>query len=110
MTVRVAGSDGQGLPPAVEVAAYRIIAEALTNSARHARAGTAVVGLDRVDERLRIVVEDDGVGLEPEPEAGTGMRSMRERAEELGGTLTHRTGRRGGTRVIVVLPCDGERP
>jgi signal transduction histidine kinase len=110
MAVEVTGSEVRGLPPAVEVAAYRIIAEALTNAARHAQASSARVDLDRVDDRLRIAVDDDGVGLDSLQEAGTGLRSMRERAEELGGTLTHRRGERGGTRVTAVLPCDGDRP
>lgn len=110
MAVEITGSELRGLPPAVEVAAYRIVAEALTNAARHAQASKVRLDLDRVDDRLRIAVSDDGVGLDSIPEVGTGLRSMRERAEELGGTLTHRRGARGGTRVTAVLPCDGERP
>ncbi|MGW4898188.1 sensor histidine kinase, partial [Kitasatospora sp. NPDC004240] len=93
------------LPAAVEVAAYRITAEALNNVLRHARASSATVTV-RVDaERLELVVEDDGRG--PGEVAtghpGVGLRSMSERAAEIGGRCT--VGALGhGTRVHAVLP------
>ncbi|MGW4891880.1 ATP-binding protein [Kitasatospora sp. NPDC004240] len=96
------------LPPAVEVAAYRIAAEALNNVLRHARARHARVSL-RVDgTALTLLVEDDGVGLAPEPSAegtGVGLRSMAERAAEVGGhCAVGAPPRGGGTRVRAVLP------
>ncbi|MFF2494820.1 histidine kinase [Agromyces sp. NPDC058064] len=93
-----------GLPAAVEVAAYRIVAEALVNVQRHARARHAWVRLSYDDGRLVVEVEDDGRGVAAEAPAGVGLLSMRERAVELGGALevTGRSG--GGTVVRAALP------
>ena len=90
------------LPAAVEVAAYRIVLEALTNVARHSGATRAMVALYVGDDTLAIVISDNGVaGGEWAP--GIGMTSMRERAGELGGTVTFRTTPTGST-VTVRLP------
>jgi signal transduction histidine kinase len=90
------------LPAAVEVAAYRIVLEALTNVARHARASRCTVRIDLADD-LRLEVVDDGVGLPAAYTAGVGLRSMRERASELGGgTVVRRLEQ--GTSVSVSLP------
>jgi signal transduction histidine kinase len=93
------------LPAAVEVAAYRIATEALSNVARHAEARVCVVRL-RLDEPgiLRLDVVDDGRGLPPERRAGVGLNSMRERAAELGGTCTVAAAPAGGTWVCARLP------
>lgn len=96
------------LPAAVEVAAYRIALEAMTNVARHARARCCEVLL-RVEgngnrRKLRIEVTDDGTGLPPEIQAGVGLNSMRERAEELGGAFELRAGNNGGMHVTAMLP------
>ncbi|MFI8823449.1 sensor histidine kinase [Streptomyces sp. NPDC053431] len=95
------------LPAAVEVAAYRIAAEALNNVMRHARATCAEVGV-RVDgDALILTVEDDGDGFGQEADHhGVGLRSMAERAAEIGGRCTVDTRVRGGrgTRVRAVLP------
>jgi signal transduction histidine kinase len=96
------------LPAAVEVAAYRIALEALTNTIRHARAGQAAVRFSLTETpaalALRLEIEDDGAGLPAGLRAGVGLRSMRERAEELGGQLSVTRGPRGGTRVQAILP------
>jgi signal transduction histidine kinase len=93
------------LPAAVEVAAYSIACEALTNAARHAGAGHVRVRL-RLDGPLVVLeVADDGTGLTPAHLPGVGMECMRERAEEIGGTLTVGTPTSGGTRVLARLPC-----
>jgi signal transduction histidine kinase len=90
------------LPAAVEVAAYRIIQEALTNVARHAQAKTCTVAL-AINRDLEIAVSDDGIGLPKTHKAGVGLSSMRERAEEIGGTcVIESTG--NGTRVFAKLP------
>ena len=91
------------LPAAVEVAAFRIIQEALTNVARHARARTCAISLVR-DRDLEIEIRDDGVGLPSNRRAGVGLTSMRERAEEIGGSCVIEAGATGGTRVLAKLP------
>ncbi len=95
------------LPAAVEVAAYRIASEALTNIIRHARAHRASVQFALEGAALRLAIEDDGRGLPAALRPGVGLRSMRERAEELGGTLTLEPGPGGGTRVAATLPIEG---
>jgi signal transduction histidine kinase len=92
------------LPAAVEVAAYRVVQEALTNVVRHADAGSACVRLGVDAEALTVEVVDDGCGLPVETVAGVGLSSMRERAEEMGGTCRVDAGPAGGTRVLAVLP------
>jgi two-component system, NarL family, sensor kinase len=72
---------------AVEVAAYRIALEAMTNSLRHGGSGWCRVGLE-LNGALHVVIEDDGVGLPEQYRAGVGITSMRERASELGGTCS----------------------
>jgi signal transduction histidine kinase len=96
------------LPAAVEVAAYRIAQEALTNVARHARARTCMIRLTLAEE-LRLEIKDDGIGLPAQPHVGVGLRSMRERAGELGGTCAAETALDGGTQVLVRLPLPLER-
>ncbi|WP_344215183.1 GAF domain-containing sensor histidine kinase [Kribbella sancticallisti] len=88
---------------AVEVAAYRIAVEALTNTARHAQASRATVRI-RADEVLVVEVVDDGRGLGVAGSPGVGLGSMRERAEELGGSLTVTTGAGAGVVVRAELP------
>ena len=89
---------------AVEVAAYRIVTEAMTNVVRHARASRCVVSLGRADGWLRVEVTDDGVGLRDSHTDGIGLASMRERAAELGGSLTISTTDGRGATVVAALP------
>jgi signal transduction histidine kinase len=91
------------LPAAVEVAAYRIGTEAMTNAVRHAEAGTCSLRLVGGDD-LTVVVEDDGRGLPTEPRPGVGLVSMHERAAELGGECRVEARPGGGTRVVARLP------
>ncbi len=104
LVITVADHDGSAeLPSALEVAAYRIATEAMTNTLRHAQASTCAVEVRYAGDRLLLRVTDDGSG---EPGAvGTGLTSMRERAEELGGvcTVTFRPG--NGTEVRATLPA-----
>jgi signal transduction histidine kinase len=100
MTVDVA--ELPPLPAALEVAAYRIVAEAVTNVARHAKASSCSVRISADRGRLRLEVRDDGSGLDSRRAAGHGMQTMRERAEELRGRLSVRSG--DGTVVTADLP------
>lgn len=99
------------LPAAVEVAAYRIVLEALTNTVRHAQARVCQVriGLESVPFTLLLEISDDGVGLPAHVYAGVGLTSMRERAAELGGICTIAPAVGGGTRVCARLPCGQAR-
>ena len=91
------------LPAAVEVAVYRIATEALQNVIKHAGATNARVVLECVGARVRLSVSDDGRGLPTPLIAGVGLTAMRERADELGGTVD--VARRcDWTTVVVELP------
>jgi signal transduction histidine kinase len=100
-----------GLPPlsaAVEVAAYRITLEALTNIIRHAQAQTCNIRFAVGDlNTLQLEIIDDGVGLPTNLMPGVGISSMRERAVELGGVCILDKAPSGGTRITVVLPLAG---
>ena len=95
------------LPAAVEVAAYRIVMEALNNVSRHADARNCEVRLSMNEESEMLIVEasDDGRGIGEDRKPGIGLSSMRERAEELGGSCVIEPIPSGGTRVRARLPC-----
>jgi signal transduction histidine kinase len=97
-----APSELPPLPAAVEVAAYRIVQEAITNVVRHAHASTCTVRLE-VHDGVCLEIVDDGVGLNG-ARAGVGLTSMRERAEELGGRFAIESLAGSGTRVRATLP------
>ena len=94
------------LPAAVEVAIYRIAQEALTNVVRHAAARRCDIrlSLNEIAGWLSLSIQDDGCGLPQARSVGVGLISMRERAEELGGTWTIEQSSTGGTRVLARLP------
>jgi signal transduction histidine kinase len=94
------------LPVAVQVAAYRIICEALTNVVRHAGARHCTVRL-RFDGCLHVEVVDDGCGAAADGGGGVGLNSMRERALEVGGTWRMDHADAGGTRIQADLPLAG---
>jgi signal transduction histidine kinase len=99
------------LPAAVEVATYHIAQEAMTNVIRHAGASKCSmrIALDEEADVLHLEVEDDGRGVGGDHKAGVGTRSMRERAEELGGRCTIEALPLRGTLVSVQLPCPTAR-
>jgi signal transduction histidine kinase len=97
------------LPAAVEVAAYRIVLEALTNVERHAHAHTCLVRLELTEVgALRLDITDDGSGLPDPSRMGVGLTSMRERAAELGGECKITSEPTQGTHVWVRLPLSKE--
>jgi signal transduction histidine kinase len=100
--VRAEG-DLDDLPAAVEVAAYRIALEAVTNAARHSGASRIDVRLSAEPGALGVEVSDDGAGFAADARPGVGLASMRERAAELGGWCTVAPQSRG-TRVLAHLP------
>jgi len=101
-------SDDLQLPAAIEVAAYRIALEAMTNTVRHAQAAHTVVRIAASGDSLRVEIADDGKGLPEAYRAGVGISSMRERAIELGGACHIGPREPRGTLVRATLPL-GER-
>lgn len=108
-------ADLPPLPAAIEVAAYRIVVEAVANVVRHSRAQHCEITVTLSDSSLLVTVTDDGRGLPEATDHGNGLAIMRERAEELGGdVLTSSPG--PGVRIearlpigVAVHPADGER-
>lgn len=98
------------LPAAVEVAAYRIITEAMTNAARHSGATRIEVRLSLAEgDGLCIEVRDDGTGADTGWQPGVGLTSMRERTAELGGSCQAGPDPAGGGRVVALLPLGESR-
>ena len=94
--------DGR-LPEPVEISAYYIVAEALTNAARHARASAVRVEAEVVGDLLRVTVRDDGVGG-ADPTGGTGLAGLKDRVEALGGRIFLDSRRGAGTSLRAELP------
>jgi signal transduction histidine kinase len=96
----------QPIPPDVELAAYRIASEAMTNVVRHAAAEHCRVSIVADDDALTVTVCDDGIGIDETNRGGVGRGSMLTRAEEHGGAVCVTTGD-AGTTVTAVLPLRG---
>jgi signal transduction histidine kinase len=101
------------LPEAVEIAAYYVVAEALTNAAKHAGAELARVHVEVAAGRLALTIADDGAGG-ADPSRGSGLIGLRDRVEALGGLLALRSERGAGTvlrvEIPVVTPAPRQRP
>ena len=97
------------LPPTVDLAAYRIVQEALTNVLRHAGPATAMVRLSYDEDHLAVQVDDDGHRAPAgwPSVGGTGLLGMGERVAALGGRLEAGPRPAGGFRVLATLPLDG---
>jgi signal transduction histidine kinase len=105
MPVRLEAPLAGRLPEPVETAAYYLVAEALTNAAKHAHAPTAHVRVSLTGERVRVEIRDDGVGgaaMLP----GGGLRGLAERLEALGGVLEIDSAPGAGTALTGVIPLD----
>jgi signal transduction histidine kinase len=111
-------SDGmdERLQPETEVTAYRIVQEALTNVARHAKATSCRVYLQRLSSTVLVTVEDNGLGFDaehaqrPDVRQGLGLLGIRERASLLRGTLRLESSHGTGTRLTVELPAATRAP
>ena len=107
MEIHVDGSNPPGpLPAAIETAAYRIAVEAMTNAVRHSDGTWCTVSILVADDAVELTVRDDGHGLKPDRTPGVGLRSMRERAAEVGGTLSVQSAPEGGTVITARLPLN----
>jgi PAS domain S-box-containing protein len=103
VTVEVPG-DAR-FPEAVETAVYFLVAEALTNVARHSRATRADLRVRQVADRLVVELTDDGCGGADGAGSGSGLRGLEDRVSALGGTLAVHSPRGGGTTIRAELPC-----
>jgi PAS domain S-box-containing protein len=97
------------LPASVEVTAYYVVSEALTNVAKHANASCAEVSLDERNGDLELQISDDGVGG-ADPSHGSGLLGLKDRIEASGGTLTVESRPGHGTRLTVELPLEAPVP
>ena len=106
LTIEVSGPEPlPALPAAVEVAAFRIASEAMTNAVRHAGASRCRVDVS-LNGCLELTIADNGRGQALATTSGVGWTSMRERAAELGGTCDISDRREGGLLVRAVLPVE----
>jgi signal transduction histidine kinase len=96
------------LPEQVEVAAYYVVSEALTNAAKHARPSMVSVDLEMDDATLQLAIRDDGVGG-ADPGRGSGLVGLSDRIEALGGTLQVSSPSGNGTTLLIDVPLDGRR-
>ena len=109
LRVELSGSGTpRPLPPDTEVAAFRVVQEALTNTVKHARATSATVELDWTEDELTLTVTDDGQGP-GSGHGGHGLIGIRERAAACGGSARAGRGPEGGFRVVVRLPAAVDR-
>ena len=99
----------QRLPFDIEVAIYRVVQEALTNASRHSNAEIVSIILERDDDRVRVTIEDDGVGFDVEKVMSSpvenrrlGLLSMQERVQMAGGEFKLDSG--AGTTIVVTIP------
>jgi signal transduction histidine kinase len=94
------------VPEPVEVAAYYVVSEALTNAAKHANASVVHVAVEAQGRVLRVSVRDDGLGG-ADPSRGSGLLGLKDRAEAIGGTMSLHSPSRGGTLLQIELPLSG---
>jgi signal transduction histidine kinase len=93
------------LPATVESTAYFVVAEALTNIARHARATNAFIRMERHNDHLEIDISDDGIGG-ADISRGSGLRGLADRLDAISGILTIDRSPQGGTQVKARIPCE----
>jgi signal transduction histidine kinase len=98
--------DHRRLPEQVEVAAYYVVSEALTNAAKHSHASLIDVELSADDQLLRLTVRDDGAGG-ADPAGGSGLVGLRDRVETVAGTIAIDSPAGGGTSLHVAIPLPG---
>jgi signal transduction histidine kinase len=106
--LQVRGADRR-LPEGVEVAAYFVVSEALTNAAKHSGASVVDVDVDADDECIRLSIRDDGGGG-ADPAQGSGLVGLKDRVDTLGGTIEIASPLGGGTSLVVKLPLEHPVP
>ncbi len=110
LPISVEASTGERMPPALEVAVYRIVQEALTNVTKHAQAASVKIELQRSPDRISCSVRDDGVGFDVSATSATkrglGLVGIRERLDAVGGRLEITSAPRQGTAVTIIIPLE----
>jgi signal transduction histidine kinase len=99
----------EGVADSIEVAAYYVIAETVTNTTKHAEASRIDVTVEPRDGRLRVCVRDDGVGG-ADPACGSGLAGLKDRIEAMGGTMMLDSPPGGGTTLVAQLPLSDFAP
>jgi signal transduction histidine kinase len=91
----------------IEDALWRVTQEALSNIARHSQASSMYLDLEWTEQQIKLYLSDNGQGFEmAEHESkGFGLRSIRERIEQVGGTISIQSARGVGTRIVAYCPC-----
>ncbi len=111
VNLELSETDVSTLNPEKTVDILHIVQESLSNVRKHARASFVEIHLDALDGWLNLIVQDDGIGLNPEhiqQSTGNGLRNMRERAQLLGGTFEASISLGGGTQIQVKIPFTGQ--
>jgi len=104
LPVRMRVTVGERASPAVEAVAYFVVSEALANVAKHAHASVVDVAVERVGDRLRITISDDGCGG-ADGHRGSGLKGLAQRTRSVDGTLRVDSPAGGPTTIVAVLPC-----
>jgi signal transduction histidine kinase len=107
--VELAVRADERLPEPIEVAAYYVVSEALTNAAKYARASNVQVSVDVRGGLLCVAVRDDGVGG-ADPTRGSGLIGLKDRAEAIGGSMSLQSPHGTGTTLIAELPLGNQTP
>jgi signal transduction histidine kinase len=97
-----------GLPNEHRLAIYRAVQEGLTNIQRHSKAEKAHLRLVELEKEIHLEICDDGIGPQPENPEGFGLHGMRERVEQMGGTMVLNKMAEGGSRLSISIPMPGE--
>ncbi|MHB8891523.1 MAG: sensor histidine kinase [Candidatus Limnocylindrales bacterium] len=113
-TLSCEGDTRRALSPRAEVQLLRVVQEALTNTRKHSRAHRVGVRIDCLGAGATLTIEDDGIGFDPSTivssmEGGFGMKSMRERVEQIGGSIDVHTAPNEGTTIVVRLDAEDTR-
>jgi signal transduction histidine kinase len=100
-----AAEVSEDLPEEHKTCIYRVVQEALHNIVQHAGARTVKVAVAQADGRVRLSIQDDGRGFDPQREKGMGLLGIQERVARLGGSFTIESRAGEGTAIHIVLPA-----
>jgi signal transduction histidine kinase len=108
VALTMTGRAAEELPAGIDLAAYRVVQEALTNAMKHAAGAQVAISVERALDHLRLEITDTGGDRTVTPGGGRGLIGLRERLAVYGGTLTAGPLLTGGYRLTAVLPIGGQ--